>query len=301
MNKREKARQALFQQGADALAAARPKAPRGYYACPICLIGYPSVDAFSLEDVPPKSIGGRPLLLTCKTCNSRAGHEIDVHIHEAAKEAEIASGSRPQQVRLSALGETITANVRVEDGNLDISGVENRSDPRAFASLFRELAGVSEAGSSDARFTITYKTRHDAHREAIAWLKVGYLYAFSVLGYNYILRPELEVVRSQIRSPKDDLASSLVRRFGESPGEDGVHFVFNPPEFRCLAVRYGDRFVVLPDFEASSTFEERILHLPKDQWPQTMVGKQLPLPRKPVYLLDFRPSLLRHLSPEFAD
>ena len=31
----------------------------------------------SVEDVPPRHSGGRPLVLTCKACNSTAGHSID--------------------------------------------------------------------------------------------------------------------------------------------------------------------------------------------------------------------------------
>jgi hypothetical protein len=40
------------------------------YYCPICGAGYPESSAITgieltLEDVPPKSVGGKPILLTC--------------------------------------------------------------------------------------------------------------------------------------------------------------------------------------------------------------------------------------------
>lgn len=300
INRRERLRQQLFQQGAAALEAARPKAPKGY-ACPICLLGYPSADPFSLEDVPPKSIGGRPLLLTCTSCNSKAGHELDVHIHEGVKEAEIASGKRALEARLSAFGETITANVRIENGELLITGEPSRSDPRAHERFFKEMERLSEFEATGTSFNITYNTKHDAWRESVAWLRVGYLYAFAVLGYNFILRPELEPIRAQIRSPGQRLVPQLVKRLKKPPNENGIQFVRDPVEFRSIIVVYGERIVVLPDFEHPSTFTERIMQVSGEQWPRQLVGKQLPLPRRPYFFLDFMPSLNRHISPEFQE
>src|SRR5690349_10100056 len=59
------------------------------YLCPICLRPF-SVDdildsapnMLTLEDAPPKSLGGHASVLTCKSCNSRSGHEIDFHLTE---------------------------------------------------------------------------------------------------------------------------------------------------------------------------------------------------------------------------
>jgi len=46
-----------------------------YYACPCCLVAYPRAavtdKVLTIEDVPPKVLGGRPMLLTCVECNNR--------------------------------------------------------------------------------------------------------------------------------------------------------------------------------------------------------------------------------------
>src|SRR5262245_31174488 len=68
-----------FRRGAHALDQHAPKHRGTGYGCPLCLRIYPSPSAFTVEDVPPKSVGGRPLLLTCYDCNSKAGHTIDWH------------------------------------------------------------------------------------------------------------------------------------------------------------------------------------------------------------------------------
>ncbi len=58
------------------------------YACPICLTPF-TIEALadkrlSAEHVPPKSVGGRELLLTCKVCNNSAGTKL----HADAKTKE---------------------------------------------------------------------------------------------------------------------------------------------------------------------------------------------------------------------
>jgi hypothetical protein len=54
---------------------------RNVYLCPICAQEFP-IDSvhdgrLTLEHVPPKAAGGKWLVLTCKECNSKAGHSID--------------------------------------------------------------------------------------------------------------------------------------------------------------------------------------------------------------------------------
>ena len=57
------------------------------FICPVCLNPF-SVDDLdttkenhlTLEDVPPKSLGGKPTILTCKVCNNTAGQQIDVQL-----------------------------------------------------------------------------------------------------------------------------------------------------------------------------------------------------------------------------
>src|SRR5262245_34192686 len=51
------------------------------YICPICCNAFTREDAktglLTAEDVPPASLGGSPLVLTCKPCNNAAGTRID--------------------------------------------------------------------------------------------------------------------------------------------------------------------------------------------------------------------------------
>jgi hypothetical protein len=61
-----------------------------FYVCPLCLFAYGETALYdgllTREDVPPRSVGGRKIVLTCKPCNDRAGHQIDWH---ALREADL--------------------------------------------------------------------------------------------------------------------------------------------------------------------------------------------------------------------
>ena len=48
------------------------------YFCPICLNEI-NVNELTEEHVPQFSVGGNKLTLTCKDCNSKLGHDIDVY------------------------------------------------------------------------------------------------------------------------------------------------------------------------------------------------------------------------------
>ena len=91
----DRRRREWFDRGARALVAARPAGPE-VYCCPLCLRGFDAehMDHLSIEDVPPRSVGGRPLLLTCRECNNKHGTELDAHAKAGRDLGEILQGSR---------------------------------------------------------------------------------------------------------------------------------------------------------------------------------------------------------------
>ncbi len=61
------------------------------YICPMCLKVHQTInekDPLTLEDAPPKSLGGTANTLTCKSCNNTAGHKIDFHLTERLNEID---------------------------------------------------------------------------------------------------------------------------------------------------------------------------------------------------------------------
>lgn len=76
-----------FRRGMDALQRVAMSPPVAYL-CPLCfsLVTPEQLAAnntiISVEHVPPGSIGGKPMCLTCKPCNNWAGTYLDSQWHK---------------------------------------------------------------------------------------------------------------------------------------------------------------------------------------------------------------------------
>lgn len=274
----------------DALRRACPAAPE-VYGCPICLTGFDSPEDLTLEDVPPQSIGGKPLVLTCSRCNHTSGHELDVHIKLGLDLQEFAAGKRPLDARLTQFGQTVTAEARIDGDNVQLLGVRQRTDPKAHAAWTAGLESASAAGSFDWDVTVDFKTSHNARRETVAWLRVGYLYAFAALGYTFVMRPELDPVRQQILRPDTGTVLKLVKQT-PSPKQEGIVFIDTPDEMRSIAVIIRNRIIFLPHFINTDGFYSRMEPVSEADHRFFISGKHRLLPDGPELALDVNPDLL---------
>ena len=69
------------------------------YICPLCIRNFTIKDldqslnnCLTLEDVPPHSLGGKPLTLTCKECNNTAGSLLDEELRKKLTTHEFLEG-----------------------------------------------------------------------------------------------------------------------------------------------------------------------------------------------------------------
>lgn len=105
-------KQRLYELGRGALTRIIGREVPGY-VCPICLRGFEALDGLSEEHVPPESLGGSVLCLTCRECNSGAGHGIDSEMHREKR----------SKAFLAADGETKRATITV--GAFTVRGTES--------------------------------------------------------------------------------------------------------------------------------------------------------------------------------
>ena len=284
-----------YELGVRALQAARPGAPR-MYGCPQCLQGFPP-DCFSLEDVPPKSVGGKPLVLTCTQCNTRSGAKLDIFIAETQRLKDFVAGREVLRVDLTQYGRRIAADASLSDARLSLTGVRKASNKESFDGLFAELDPAARERSRDWDFSIKFQIRNSPWKEGVAWLRLAYLYAFAAFGYNFILRPGLHPVREQIKHPEKRVTPGVVKHVKDPSDHDGISFVHEPVSYRSILVRLGGHFVFLPDFNHADGFFERMERLPEDNDPVRLAGYQLDLPRSPQFLFDFRPEMMQLTVP----
>ena len=178
------------------------------YICPLCLKTYAiGHTELTLEHVPPESVGGKPILITCKACNSNRGADIDVCL---MNELEIVHNLNhletiPQKTKLAFNGVEINAQTtfsKTEGFRFMISPDNN--NPIEFEGFMTEVKNAKEGYEIKVVANIINRKR-DYNLANIALLKSAYLMAFYELGYMYVLNANTNIIRDQIQNPKKNV------------------------------------------------------------------------------------------------
>jgi len=181
---------------------------KGSFICPLCLrifnlaqLGEQVNSFITIEHVPPENLGGKPLVLTCKDCNSTCGHELDVYLRNEMEHLEqnFFNGAKGHYSKwLSREGFEMNGILREDvDGTIDIEIKKKLNSPIIFDKF---VEGIK---LSNGDLHLDGKIKLGDHRRekdvaCVAMLKSAYLYAFYKLGYKYILTTKLDAIRKQI-------------------------------------------------------------------------------------------------------
>lgn len=186
---------------------------KGYYVCPLFMktfnlheLGDKIGELLTLEDVPPKSLGGSPVLVTCKKCNSTCGHDIDNWL---LHELELQYGKKQKidntDAVLDSHGKKIHTKVRIDEDKTICFDIRTKTNPpNAVDEFVSSVERDGENYSIQVKLHVK-KEKRNIQAARIAVLKSAYLYAFRKLGYYYILNNSLSPVREQILHPEKDI------------------------------------------------------------------------------------------------
>jgi hypothetical protein len=283
-----------FEFGVQAVQRARPGTPECYF-CPLCLRGFgrEQIAAWlTCEDVPPKSVGGRKIVLTCRECNSTSGHRLDAELRRRETLLDFARGTmkKPTPGVMSVGGMSLRATLMATGENVDIFADVERNPPGAPAAVMEMLERIVADKEVGRSLELHFNERFRARQASIGWLRAAYLAAFTALGYRYILNPALDCVREQIVKP----TVSLIKTFSvavptASPQERLLALVGEPGEIRSLLVRMGGQMMFLPEPETREMdFYQRIEEgLGKLGGRARFRGTSIPWPTRPAFALDF--------------
>jgi len=190
------------------------------YICPICQSRYTSVEdpdnPLTLEDAPPKSLGGKPVVLTCKNCNNTAGYKIDAHLVERLREIDDQKFLPGTDVAVTIkLGdETFRANINVDEkGIMSVLHSNKNNHPEKLKAAMEKL---HKGERINADFL---KSRVIPENLEYALLKTAYILAFQKYGYSLMLDPCFDIVREQLQHPE---AAIYPSGFWFSPSKDQV-------------------------------------------------------------------------------
>jgi hypothetical protein len=256
----------------------------GRYLCPICLRWFADWRDLTREHAPPQSIGGHRVALTCKSCNSTSGATIDHQLQAAEMLRDF--GQQRMTTAISAKfsigGVATNVNMRFGPDGLQIAGIPKKNDPKATAAqtaVFERL--VDEGNWEGVTMNLTIRNP-DFQLAAVGWLRAAYLLAFAALGYGYILRPQLDIVRRQIQEPKiKHLDRFAVMGTLDKP-EAMILLVTRPQSLESVIVFARDTIVFLPGLHRGVSIYQRLAR--RRRWPPrltTINAEIVPIPNGP--------------------
>lgn len=175
------------------------------YICPICLkiFNKKDIDLLSKEHVPPESVGGKIICLTCIPCNTKFGSKIEGSISDYFKSIEFDdiffSSDNNVTKRKTKINKSISSSIEKNNGNIIIKIDEKNSNPFEVKNFFNQL---KKTGYSELKF----KNPHPINSDKInlSLLKSAYLYFFSNIGYNSLMWSSFKLIRDQINNPTID-------------------------------------------------------------------------------------------------
>jgi len=243
------------------------------YPCPLCLDPFP-IEAIAdrrltVEHIPPESVGGSELLLTCAPCNNKSGTTFDAEATKVDRLRSLAKGTHssavPAQFSVNGLpvnGDLFIADANQPDpsaeyefsiepqagGGIYFAPVERINNPTDFARFDQAWNGL---GTAPLRISFSPRIRVDQARASVSWIRSAYLAAFAVLGWHYALQEVFEPLRAQLKADK---AATLPDLHYEEPAADRqrreILVCEIPGQTRCIVVAMGPHVVFLPPYLA---------------------------------------------------
>ncbi len=250
-------KQKLYELGKKAVMKITSRQTLGY-VCPICLRCFENLDELTEEHVPPESIGGEVLCLTCRECNCIAGYSVDAQVQrEQLSRTFIVKNGRARKAKLIVGDAKVNIDLRFSEQGGEINILGDQNDPKVVETLKPILKEIIQSGKSfNLRDIVSYSRK----AADIGYLKTAYLAAFAKFGYSYILRPALNRVRQQIKEPSLCILNT-VRVYGNVTNIPEKVFILLQEPISCLSVKADDSIVCLPLPYGDDLFYEKLAEM----------------------------------------
>lgn len=229
----------------------------GKYICPLCFEGFSKSDInpnssnpLTMEDVPPKSLGGKPVILTCKSCNSTAGHKLDVHLLNIL-EREAFKGYSPNSKATVAYekdGRKMNGKVEIDkNGRWHMHMEPKQSNPSHSKYILNEFQTkypkvidfeyLNNFKPKTVNFNLKIKEKGKLRNAEVNMLRIAYLLAFEKFGYGFLINDNLTKIREQIKSPEKDILNyTFGLRYDFPDNHIGIHVIKEPKELNAFIV-----------------------------------------------------------------
>jgi hypothetical protein len=183
--------------------------------CPLCMrvfnnaaLSQDSELPLTLEDVPPKELGGKPKVLMCKKCNNTSGSLLDVKLMEYLK---------VKPFNQAEAGASVTRKrTTVKAGDMEVKGTATFTRDSANRFSFELHLDEKKDGYRKSRLEqinkaheiqIIYDPNHTPPQNIVhtALLKIAYELMFAKFGHLFILNKNYDHIRAQVLKPMENI------------------------------------------------------------------------------------------------
>ena len=176
----------------------------GNNRCPICLSEFDRSDVVAgsevtLEHAPPKSLGGFPICLTCKSCNNKASL-IDRHASSSVKARNAWARGHGAPIEVDLFGHKRSYRFIPDDSNAPFPARKHQ-----FRNGTIRLGPRPQKELLDVNKGISFKIPQRDDFESVSMIKSAYLMVFSLMGvngYKFAGNIGLQPVREQVMNPE---------------------------------------------------------------------------------------------------
>jgi hypothetical protein len=257
------------------------------YICPLCFETFFEKDLdiklknhLTLEDMPPKSLGGKPIALTCKSCNNKSGHELDVHLLKTLLSIDVKSflPNSKAETTFELNGNKVNGILEVDEkGTLKLDLQTNRSNPNQSSQFMKDMFPprtiynplfypdkMFDNAYQSPTFKMQFKENSNERRAEVALLRIAYLLAFATLGNGFLINGGLYKVREQILNPDKEILPKVFWLKVPFPKEcEGVNIITLPRELQS--------YLVVFNLKTTSQSRQFAIVLPGPSTPSTKV------------------------------
>lgn len=206
------------------------------YICPLCLRQFEEKDLVSSttenflteEDAPPAKLGGSRGCLTCKECNSKAGHQIENHLVKVLRDIDDSKFHKGtiQQRRIPFEDTFVNTQITSEgNGLLQVLHKFENNNP---TTLDRFIYSLKTKSIGEILHINGPKQPSDPKKVNKALLKTNYIISFSKFGYIFLLDRYYDSIRQDITDADYESEGHLMLNQQFSSEQIGTYFVHNP-------------------------------------------------------------------------
>lgn len=265
--------------------------PTDAYLCPLCG-NFKSLNELTLEHAPPKSIGGKEIILTCYTCNNDAGRKIDSHIakqqnmNRLAKSLAIQTFQQKERGIISVNGTELRVEIEKKSDNspLNISIVKKANNPLIIQKI-KDVAQNVAASGKPFTFQIKSEPQYNYSEELakVGHLKSAFLIAVAAIGYSYAFNNNLNAIRTHINEPSETIADFYLEYYNGNPHDNSLLEVTT---LGVIIVSFYGIRVVLPHPQRCFKDYLNTINAIKNGMLPTITGNIIPWPDNFIALLD---------------